>query len=255
MAYLFKGLPNYRHSEIPDISNISILLKKVYPKGKENEKKALFEKIVKLNINSQLKEIHAKIKSTIDNLKEKYISINFEMKTKTRLIVGFGSPSTLETSILLDNVLGIPYIPGSSLKGCFRNYVKIYLNDNSDLKKQIKLIFGSEKDNDDNNIEGNLFFYNSYPVAVENQSNIFDIDVINVHYQDYYAGNEKKPNEYKNPIPINFLCIRPGVKFKFYLFLKNKLKDLKDDIEMNFKNMLKDHGVGAKTNIDFGYFE
>ncbi|MCX7698453.1 MAG: type III-B CRISPR module RAMP protein Cmr6 [Candidatus Goldbacteria bacterium] len=258
MEYLFKSMDIIKSES--DVKHPLILLKYFFPQ-KTKEKYDLFKKICNLDINFQLKEINQKIKNTIDNfLKIGYGVINFTLKTRTRLIVGFGSASTLETSVLLDRVLGIPYIPGSSLKGCFRDYVKNYINDGDEIKNNFRLIFGSEdeiteEDNYENydNIKGNIFFYNAYPS--ENQNKVFEIDVMNVHYQDYYSGKDKIPNECKNPVPINFLCVRPEIKFNFYLLLNKKIIGLKTKIENYFINMLEEHGVGAKTNIDYGYFK
>src|SRR5947199_5305127 len=39
------------------------------------------------------------------------------VKVKGRMIVGLGSESVLETSICLHRIYGMPYIPGSVLKG------------------------------------------------------------------------------------------------------------------------------------------
>nr|WP_240910782.1 type III-B CRISPR module RAMP protein Cmr6 [Thermococcus sp. MAR1] len=44
------------------------------------------------------------------------------MHTKTRLVVGLGDESVYETSIRLLRNYGVPYIPGSALKGIARSY-------------------------------------------------------------------------------------------------------------------------------------
>lgn len=46
----------------------------------------------------------------------------FPLKTRTRLVVGLGSESTLETAITLHRNYGVPFIPGSALKGLARAY-------------------------------------------------------------------------------------------------------------------------------------
>jgi hypothetical protein len=51
---------------------------------------------------------------------------------KGRMIVGLGDESVLETSIALHHTYGVPYIPGSALKGLASSYAH---------QKQISLLF------------------------------------------------------------------------------------------------------------------
>ncbi len=50
-------------------------------------------------------------------------SEQFSMKTKSRLIIGLGDESVYETSIRLHRNYGVPYIPGSALKGVTKHYI------------------------------------------------------------------------------------------------------------------------------------
>jgi CRISPR-associated protein Cmr6 len=48
-------------------------------------------------------------------------TLRFPMHTKTRLVVGQGSKGTLEMGLTLHRLYGVPYIPGSALKGLARS--------------------------------------------------------------------------------------------------------------------------------------
>jgi CRISPR-associated protein Cmr6 len=48
--------------------------------------------------------------------------IAFQGRVVERLAVGLGAPSVLETGIALHRVYGIPYLPGSAIKGLTRHY-------------------------------------------------------------------------------------------------------------------------------------
>jgi len=258
MNYYYKGLPNFLHQDIPDIQHPNILLKRVFPINDIN-KKEIFKKIKNLDLSSSISEINTKLNMIINNLKEnEYNIIQINTETLTNLIVGFGSSSTLETSICLDGVLGIPFIPGSSLKGCHRDYVTNYKNDFFD-NNEFKLVFGSSKNNnndneDDDNISGNVTYLNAYPYDIDKP---FDIDVMTVHFEKYYKSEKYwwVQSQYDNPLPINFLCIKKGVKFKFNLIISSKINNLQQKIDNSFKEMLQSHGVGAKTNVNYGYFK
>ncbi len=66
-----------------------------------------------------------KIKKLLDKIIERQNQIaddTFELTTQTRLVVGLGSGSVLETSIKLHHIYGVPYIPASAIKGVLRAY-------------------------------------------------------------------------------------------------------------------------------------
>ncbi|WP_022855930.1 type III-B CRISPR module RAMP protein Cmr6 [Thermodesulfobacterium thermophilum] len=101
-----------------------------------------FIKIINVNDNSKLEilkidkaktEIFRSLKSDIilRNMKKLFSEINKKMKiiaksyslfTSSRLIVGLGSTSVLETSIKLHHIYGVPYIPSTAIKGLLRAY-------------------------------------------------------------------------------------------------------------------------------------
>ena len=54
---------------------------------------------------------------------------DLRLETKTRLVVGLGDESVYETSIKLHRNYGVPYIPGSALKGVAKHYSILNLTD------------------------------------------------------------------------------------------------------------------------------
>ncbi len=149
-----------------------------------------------------------------------------KISTQSRLIVGLGSQHVLETSITLHHIFGVPYIPGSALKGVCRmvafwkladmkgiNNVQekfegdLVKDDEEILKYQI--LFGAQ------NFKGLLLFLDAYPT--ENNREIFDLDIMTPHYREYYSDKEGKvpPGDWENPLPIVFLTLKEGVEFNF----------------------------------------
>lgn len=79
-----------------------------------------------------LRDYHAKI--------EKLGLSKIIFTTSSRLIVGLGSTSVLETSIKLHHIYGVPYIPSSAIKGVLRVYKMWELSEwNVDLLKALEL--------------------------------------------------------------------------------------------------------------------
>jgi CRISPR-associated protein Cmr6 len=53
--------------------------------------------------------------------------LRFDLKTESRLMVGLGAESVLETAITLHRIYGFPVIPGSALKGLARTWALLEL--------------------------------------------------------------------------------------------------------------------------------
>ncbi len=217
--------------------------------------------------------------------------INKFFTTKSRLVVGLGSSHVLETAITLHHIFGIPYIPGSALKGVCRAVAfwkiakeKNILNNqkaletlqnefygelvNKDLQiLKYQLLFGAQ------DFKGLLLFLDAYPCISKNDQ-IFELDIINVHYNSYYEDKSGKtpPSDWENPTPVYFLTIKPGVKFKVcvlfdkwrwdnikhkepYSKVKSELESLLKDnlfLEEIVEEALENFGVGAKTRLGYG---
>ena len=167
-----------------------------------------------------------------------------------RLIVGLGSEHVQETNMTLHHIYGIPYIPGSAVKGVVRHW---WLQENEDFvdnkgkideDKALKnpdflSVFGSQEQ------RGKVRFLDAYPKDVN-----FATDIINPHYPDYYSGS-KPPTDHQNPKPINFLTVEETT-FRF-IFLAKDQKTL-DKLKNRFQEALEMKGVGAKTSVGYGYF-
>lgn len=224
-----------------------------------------------------------------------------KLKTSSRLVVGLGAGHVLETSLTLHHIFGIPYIPGSALKGVVRmvsfwEIAKNRIEEITDQKQSEKIIedlqgtlYDSEITNDDKDeilkhkllfgtqgFKGLLLFLDAFPITEDNPD-IFDLDIMNVHYPSYY-GSEGAPGDWENPRPIVFLTVRKGIEFCFcVLFDRYRADELMNSGNDNIKKMvndwlnnpdglksnvqgwidcaLKEFGVGAKTRLGYGIFE
>ena len=166
-----------------------------------------------------------------------------------RLIVGLGSEHVQETNMTFHHIYGIPYIPGSAVKGVLRHWWlsrdfsdnKGKINENSALKDTDFLkVFGSQEQ------RGKVQFLDAYPTGAVH----FAIDIMNPHYSKYYNG-EEPPTDYQDPIPINFLTVTETT-FRF-VFLAKEQEPL-DKLEARFEEALEIKGIGAKTAVGYGYF-
>jgi len=208
------------------------------------------------------------------------IVINQPFTTKSRLIIGLGTDSVLETSLTLHKIFGIPYIPASALKGVVRavkfwNLVKarnIASNEKS-LKVFQEKFYGELETSDEDtfkaqllfgakNFKGLLLFLDAFPEI--NNEKLFDVDIMNVHYPDYYSKNEP-PRDWQQPKPIFFLTVKEEIKFHIAVlfdqyrheklpkeYKKLDLNNLQAELTDLVPTALSEFGIGAKTRVGYG---
>lgn len=183
---------------------------------------------------------------------------SFELQTcYPGLMIGIGNfhgaaqKGELNGGFSLDYVTGAPYIPASSLKGVLRSafeheeYIREALGDNSvDVKALVDEIFQGTRNGKEIPMYERDIFFDAYP---ETGGNIVGIESITPH-----------ADEFKSPNPLSFLKVLPRVVFKFSFKLHDSevykwiTADKKREL---FKAIIKDFGLGAKTNVGFGAFE
>ncbi|MCR4432003.1 MAG: type III-B CRISPR module RAMP protein Cmr6 [Tepidanaerobacteraceae bacterium] len=219
--------------------------------AKENKHKYLqlvIDEMEKLNeeIKKNGVNISDRLKQSIEGLKYLgYQTENIGLSISWRLIVGLGASHPQETSMTLHHVYGIPYVPGSAIKGVTRHWIVLskFGNDEQQALKneEFKKIFGTQEK------QGEIIFFDAYPI---NEIKL-KIDIMNPHYPEYYSGLQP-PTDWQQPNPIYFLTVEKA-KFDFYLASKNP-KLLSETLTW-LKEALIQYGIGAKTSIGYGFFE
>ncbi|MCS7224470.1 MAG: type III-B CRISPR module RAMP protein Cmr6 [Armatimonadetes bacterium] len=168
---------------------------------------------------------------------------HFQLHSATRVIVGLGADSVLETNIRLHRVYGFPIIPASALKGVCRAYAKL-IDGRADDDEEFTEVFGKPPPDA---AAGKVIFFDAIP-ADPNALRL-ELDVMNPHYSSYYQGNDA-PADYLNPVPIFFLTIAPCQPFLFAVAGKDdRLAQL---AQTWLQEALQNMGIGAKTTSGYG---
>jgi len=200
-----------------------------------------------------------------------------------RLAVGLGRASVYENGITLDATDGIPYVPGSGVKGSLRTFLinAVYRpkidGETEDGKAEEKALqdelfcdlFGTPADEHSHYDEarrGTVTFHDAYP-APDAPLRV-EADIMNPHFQDYYQ-NQKPPTDDMSPTIITFLTVREG-RFTFAVSTReNDLSgegllaeetpperrgSLLDLVDYWLRRLLTEHGLGAKTAVGYGFF-
>jgi len=181
-----------------------------------------------------------------------------------------GEDSDYQLGFFFDHTLGVPIIPGSTVKGVLKNVFPKEEKDKRKREAKRLYIIGlakldtktSEKITNDTLEEiffknGNVFFH-AFPIAIYNnnvgdEKKLLTDDAITPHHPG-------EPDAiFKEPTPLKFIKVPAEVTFKFQ-FRINDYK--KGDIELSsktilnvFKQILLDFGICAKRNVGYGHFK
>lgn len=187
-----------------------------------------------------------------------------EIRLKNELKLGFS----------FDYTTGMPYIPGSSVKGLLRSAFdhKEYMDDIlSNISPENK-----PKISDWDIVKKSIF--EGYVSSTENQKSVYKRDLF---FDAFISGNDKENNNkiladdyitchqnkkdekmtpFTEPNPVRFLKVRSGVTFTFCFSLTDSIIDenttlLAEHKNLLFKQILLDLGIGAKTNVGYGQFD
>lgn len=164
-----------------------------------------------------------------------------------------------KTGFTFDYISGLPYIPGSSIKGILRDAMRKYQEDVIEYLKEdlesddkiadlVKELFGDAQEDEGysyTNTSKRDVFLDAVIIEGDNDKYILKDDYITPH------------SEFKDPVPIHILALRPDVKIMFYFIIrKDKIGGLDSSKRFNlYKDLLLDLGVGARTNIGYGSLE
>ncbi|MBX3277950.1 MAG: type III-B CRISPR module RAMP protein Cmr6 [Acidobacteria bacterium] len=171
------------------------------------------------------------------------------VKTRTalalgRLVVGMGNESVLETSISLHFTYGVPYIPGSALKGLAADYARHHLEgDEWRLNgSAYRILFGDQES------AGYVVFHDAlYIPQTDDNSRPLQTDVLTVHHRDYYQTGAQPPADWDSPVPIPFL----SATGKYLIALAGPDEWVDAGFQI-LEMALRELGVGAKTSSGYG---
>ncbi len=145
-------------------------------------------------------------------------------------IVGIGSgpfKAIFEVGLTIDPITGLPYYPGSGIKGAVRSFVEAHYGEDV-----ADSLFG-ESDK-----EGHVslaVFTDLIPIGCEDSCSIFRGLVINPHY---YEGGRLVESEIKvKPVPVIHIGIPKGLIFGMAIAIRKSDKKVNEVIEYLKKNV------------------
>ena len=179
---------------------------------------------------------------------------------------GLGNEHPLENGFAFLNPYGLPYLPGSGVKGVLRKAAQeLACGDWGDTHgwtdAAIDALFGrgSGSGDGDTFLRGALEFWDVIPQI---EGDALQVEVMTPH-MTHYLQNGGTPHESGQPNPINFLTVPPGSRFVFHVrcdlpFLERLVPEsARDGRWQGLLNAAMAHafqwlGFGAKTAVGYG---
>lgn len=180
-----------------------------------------------------------------------------------RMSVGLGGESALETYVTLHRTYGVPYIPGSALKGLAAAFARRRLGDDWRVGgPAYQLLFG------DTTSAGFVTFYDALPIVKRGgpfwpdkhpmraqlekraSQSLLEPDILTVHHAEYYmstTGEPPAPADWDDPIPVPFLSA-----VGTYLLGLSGPEEWVHAACAILEQALEEEGVGGKTSSGYG---
>jgi CRISPR-associated protein Cmr6 len=239
-------------TRIAQCKNAGLLLDK-YPTQEaieDNEKKGIWLKAF-AQANHIDTQLIASVAGRWQNMLQAMTASAFTAPTSWRMVVGLGGNSVLETDLTLHHMYGIPFIPGSALKGLTRAYATGEVEKSKKLEDdgpEVKRIFGTQ------DRSGSVIFFDAMPVDEHIE---LKLDIMNAHYPKYYSEHQI-PSNTQNPNPVTFLTVAATTFIFAVAPLRPTREKDRDDTKKAYEWLqaaIKNYGVGGKTSAGYGRFQ
>jgi CRISPR type III-B/RAMP module RAMP protein Cmr6 len=212
--------------------------------------------------------------------------VTFEATLGARLLVNLAGGVIENAGIALDRCFGLPFIPGSAVKGIARAQALWEIHeaqaaDKERLLRLAMLLFGYGANDikakgdfawagsaatakaiadeiGSNDFKGCACFLPAYPTTPP----VLVVDMVNPHYPDYYRGRRDRATDDESPVPNYFPAVEAGAAFGFAVLLNRvptgngiSADDLLGQAKQWLERAVTRKGVGAKTAAGYGWFE
>jgi|GEM_PF-6244625 len=172
--------------------------------------------------------------------------------TTAPFVVGTGLEHPVENGFLWHHVLGVPYLPGSAVKGLVRAWAQHWLEKDKDDAEVVRLL-GPHMAHEKHGEAGALIFFDALPCAPVK----LIAEVLTPHDGGWRQGNAEAPSDWHNPVPIPYLAVGADQSFQFAIAPRPGAKLEENDLDTAMQwleEALEWIGAGARTTIGLGRF-
>lgn len=184
--------------------------------------------------------------------------LHFKYDRASKLIVGLGNQNVMEAGLALHRTYGVPWLPGSALKGLAAHVAhRIWGTDDESWRvggEKHAVLFGSSSSEHAESAGGLVQFHDGLPKP--GTINLFE-DVLTPHHSDWNTSTDENivpATDFDSPVPVSFLAVQAP----FTLAVSKRDPRLPDIWLQHAAELLKfglttgGWGIGAKTNAGYG---
>jgi len=174
------------------------------------------------------------------------------------LIIGLGGENVTETGLTLHHTYGVPYLPGTALKGITARYARnVWGKQDPSWLPETRPVnapnhhrgmFGTQD-------EGGLIEFSNGWITDTSLKNCLIDEVMTPHHGDYYMAKDadvREPTDFDSPVPVPFLAVRAA----FFVAVDKRDERVPDTWLVTAMQLLKlalqEYGIGGKTNAGYG---
>ncbi|GAB4246423.1 MAG: type III-B CRISPR module RAMP protein Cmr6 [Acidobacteriota bacterium] len=197
-----------------------------------------------------------------------------------RLIVNQAASVLENAGLALDRTFGVPYIPGSAVKGVTRAWAVSEARAGRTALREVLAVFGWGQAAHDQQLlqeaqvdsktaaasfGGLVAFLPAYPL----EEAPLGLDIVNCHHREYYDRKLEAALDVELPVPNVFPVVEAGARFFFTVRATTREGALDwvrsalglasfDPVERArtwLERALAEHGIGAKTAAGYGWFQ
>jgi CRISPR type III-B/RAMP module RAMP protein Cmr6 len=237
-------------------SNLSLFLdrlsEEVDPHGENNAKPESFRKRTDFRIkDAQLEAYQHAYQRWLDAWRTLPDAELICIETATPMFLGTGNANLQESGVTLLRPWGVPYIPGSAIKGCVSSWLAkqggaAWHREHTKKSAWQAKLFGGVFDKQ--SWIGSVVFGDGWWVPEARPTFWFEKDMTTVHYREYYAGR-RLPDGVESPNPIPTCTLRAGLQF---MVVVQGSESHRNFVISALEDVLINQGIGAKTSVGYG---
>lgn len=185
----------------------------------------------------------------------------FLLNCQSPMIIGLGGESVLETGLTLHHTYGVPYLPGTALKGIAARYARqVWGKEDPSWHPEgtpkgkpnhFRTLFGTTD-------EGGLAQFLDGWITEDSLKDCLLDDVMTPHHAKYYGEldeNVRAPSDFDSPTPIPFLSVTGTFSVAICLNDPRLPSEWLDCAAHLLREGLHEFGIGGKTNAGYGWVE
>lgn len=187
-----------------------------------------------------------------------------------RLLIGMGTATPLEVGLTLHHTYGVPYLPGSAIKGLAAHYAsEVWGQLAEDATERAAwqiggvnhtFVFGSQQQ------AGCFAFLDAWIRPDSLNAHTLADDVVTPHHRAYYGAKPEDgpippPADWDSPVPVSFLSVCDNIQFLGGVHSTMTPSNTLESQELNqwlalllvlLKDALSNWGMGGKTSAGYG---